>query len=499
MDEIIALLRRVIIGAWRRRWLAMAIAWAICLVGWMFIARLPSRFESSAQLYVAADPVLKPLLDGIAINGTSDAEFTLLRQTLLSQPNVTTLVDKTGLNLTVKGPGAQEALIKTLQSDIRINPQTDNLFTISYDSRSPAKAFKIVQTLVDIYIERASVRNQSDMNNARIFLDSQISYFKQQLQNVEQARANFLAKYLLLLPGANGVSQLEAERNSVRSLEGQLQDVRADRSLMQAELAKTPPMLTAAQAGPVFNPELAAAEQKLAILEQHFTSAYPGVIDQKKFIALLKSGSIGGGAGTASAAGRSVANPTYEQLKVRLINAGSSIFSLKRQLKSARAESARLTALARSEPSLQAKYTNLDRNYGILLQKYNDLLSRRESMRIGAAANIDANEIQLQIVNPPQYPQRALPQHRGILFAAVLVLGIGAGAACVVLLAEIEGCFYTVSDLRNIGLPVLGSITQLHVTGHRFKPFITFSIALLMLIFVCGGFVASTTILQRFA
>lgn len=498
MDEIIILLRRIVIGAWRRRWLALAIAWTICLAGWIFIATLPSRYESSAQLYVAADPVLQPLLNGIAINGTSDAEFALLRQTLLSRPNLTTLINKTGLDLTVKGPAAQDTLIKSLASRIRIDPQTNNLFTISFVSRSPERAFKVVQTLVDIYIERASVHNQSDMNNARTFLDSQISYFKKQLQHVEQTRADFLAKYLLLLPGANGVSQLGAERALVSSLRGRLQDMKAERGLMEKELDKTPPMLTAAQAGAaVVNPQLVAAEERLAELEQRFTNAYPGVIDQKKIIAMLKRQSVGGGQTVVT--GRSVANPTYEQLKVRLINTKSTIFSLKRQLTSALAERAKLTALARSQPGLQAQYTNLDRNYGILLQKYNDLLSRREAMRIGAAANIDANEIQLQVVNPPQYPQTPMAQHRNILFLAVLVLGVAAGAACAVLLAEIEGCFYSIGDLRAIGLPVLGGISQLHAASQRLKPMITFGVAVLMLIIVCGGFVAGTNLLQRFA
>jgi polysaccharide chain length determinant protein (PEP-CTERM system associated) len=497
MDEILALLRRVVTGAWRRRWLALAVAWGVCLAGWIFIATLPPRYESSAQLYVAADPVLKPLLDGIAINGTSDAEFDLLRQTLLSRPNLVTLIDKTGLGLTVKGPAARDALMNSLASRVRIEPQTNNLFTIAFESRSPQRAVKVVQTLVDIYIERASVHNQSDMNNARTFLDSQIAYFKQQLQDVEQRRADFLAKYLLLLPGANGVSQLGSERALVRSLEGNLQDVKAEQSLMEKELAKTPPMLTAQQIGAAANPQLVAAEERLAELKQRFTDAYPGVIDQKKIIAMLKAG--GGVSGTTVVMGRSVANPTYEQLKVRLINAKSTIFSLKRQLKSALVERAKLTALARSEPGLQAQYTNLDRNYGILLQKYNDLLSRRESMRIGAAANIDANEIQLQVVNPPQYPRAPMPQHRSVLFAAVLVLGVAAGAALAVLLSEIEGCFYTVGDLRNIGLPVLGGISQLHAASQRLRPLITFGAAILMLILVCGGFVAGAKLLQRLA
>lgn len=500
MDEVIALLRRLGIGAWRHRWLGVAIAWVVCLAGWGAVMALPARYESSAQLYVAADPVLSPLLNGIAINGTSDAEFALLRQTLLSRPNLETLIEKAGLGVDAQGPGARDALMKKLVSRIHIDPQSDNLFTISYNSRSPEQAYRVVQTLIDVYIEKASTHNQSDINNATAFIDSQIAYFKAQLQKVEQQRANFQAKYLQLLPGANGISQFEMEQSHVRSLKGDLQDTTAQRDMMEQELAKTKPLLTPAQAGGGgVDPQLLAAEEHLAELEQRYTAAYPGVIDQKKIVAMLKSEASGHSSGPGVVTESAVPNPIYEQLKVRLIEAKTAIFSLKRKLKTAIAERERLAALARAEPHLQAQFTSLDRNYGVLLNKYHDLLSRRESMRIGAAANIDANEIQLQVVNPPQLPRVPYAPKRSLLLAAVLVLGLGAGAGCAVLFAEIQGCFYTIEDLRRIGLPVIGGISQLHQAGRRFGPVLRVGVAVALLIIVFGGFVIGPALLQRLA
>lgn len=500
MDEIIALLRRIATGGWRRRWLGVAIAWVICLGGWLAVMTLPNRYVSSAQLYVAADPVLKPLLEGIAINGTSDAEFALLRQTLLSRPNLENLIDKAGLGAEARGGGARDALMKKLEAQIHIDPQSDNLFTISYIGRSPRRAYRVVQTLVDIYVERASAHNQSDINNATAFLDTQIAYFKSQLKDVEQRRARFEAKYLEVLPGANGVSQYEMEQGRVRSLEGDLQDTIAERNMMEKELAKTKPMLTASEAGGGgVDPALQSAEERLAQMELQYTPAYPGVIEQKRIVAMLKAQASGRPSGPGSVIARAVPNPIYEQLKVRLIQANTAIFSLKRKIKTGIAERDRLAALARSQPELEAKFTNLDRNYGVLLNKYHDLLSRREAMRIGAAANIDANEVQLQVVNPPQVPRVPVAPKRKLFLVAVLVVGLGAGAGCAMLFAEIEGCFYSIEDLRRIGLPVIGGITQLHQTSRRFGPALRVGFAVALLIIVFSGFVVGPTLLQRFA
>ncbi|MDD2877130.1 MAG: lipopolysaccharide biosynthesis protein [Acidiphilium sp.] len=499
MDDVIALGLRFAGGAWRKRWLGITLAWLICLIGWAGVMVLPPKYESSAQLYVAADPVLTPLLEGIAINGNTREEFSLLQRTLLSDPNLGTLLDKTGLGLNAEGPGAREAMIRGLRSQIQIVPQTDNLFTISYQSPDPKKAYEVVQGLVNIYVERASVRNQGDIDNARSFLDSQITYFHTQLKQLEQRRASFQAKYLQLLPGVDGVSAYEQEQTKVRQLNGTLQDAIAERELIEKQLATTTPLLTGAAAlsSGSGGAALATAEGREAELKQQYTDAYPGVVAAERKVEALKKMSRGGSSG--GGAMPAIANPVYEQLRLQLLKIDTTLFSLRRQIKASTAERDRLAALARSQPGIAARYINLDRNYTVLQTEYHNLIERREAMRIGAAANVDANRIQLQVVNPPQVPRLPIAPNRPLLLVAVLFLGVGAGVAVAALLAELEGRYETLDDLKKLGLPVIGGISDVRRRAGNLGPALRVAAAMALLFVIFGGFMVGSVIMQRFA
>lgn len=466
MDELQRLIARIVRGAWRRRWFGIGIAWMICLAGWFVVMRMPDKYESSAQLYVAADPVLTPLLRGIAIGNDSQAEFHLLRRTLLSKPNLQRLIQKTGLSDDVSGPGATEQLIKRLRSQIHVEAQSGNLFSVRYVNTSPQQAFKVVQALVNLYVERATAHNQGDISNAKTFLDSQIKYFHDQLKKLENRRAAFESKYLQLLPGSNGVSAYETERSQLHHLKGALEDEEARKAMIMSELGHTKPVVSAAEAGGHGDAELLAAEAKLAQMKEIYTDAFPGVIEQEKHVAALKR-AASGNAPSSSGSGAAVANPVYEQLHMQLLKSNSKIFSLRRKISNSEESVKKLKAVARAQPHLKAIYVNMNRNYGALNKEYQDLIQRREAMRIGAAANIDANQVQLQVVNPPSVPHLPIGPKRLIFLAGVLIVGLGGGAATAVLLSELDGCFDTTEDLRRLGVPVLGVITE---AGRRVRP-----------------------------
>ncbi|MGH7068566.1 MAG: XrtA system polysaccharide chain length determinant [Acetobacteraceae bacterium] len=497
MDDVVALLHRYAVGAWRRRWLALLAAWVICLIGWAAVMRLPPRYEASAEIHVAADPVLTPLLHGIAIGGDVSSEVDLLQRTLLSRPNLETLISKADL---LPGPdtlAGREALVKKLSETIQITPQSDSLFTIAYSNSDPQRAYNIVQTMLSIFIERANGSNQSDLANAQHFLDSQLAYYRTKLQDTEKQRAAFLAKYIQLLPGAEGnVSQLDAASAKVRSLEGQLEDAKAHKAMLETELEKTPPMLVSSRSvaagGATTDAALAAAEQHLTELRLRFTEAYPGVIAAERLVKALAAESAGKGPGGYSAPERSVPNPVYDQLKLQLIDAETALFSLTRELKSATAERDRLAALARTQPGLQAEFINVDRNYDVLRQQYQELLLRKESMQITTAANIDANRVQLQIVNPPQLPKIPVAPPRMLLLAAVLVVGLGGGAGLALLLAHADSCCYTLHDLRAVGLPVAGAISfrPAQQERRRLLPAVAFTFGVVMLGVAFAGILA---------
>jgi polysaccharide chain length determinant protein (PEP-CTERM system associated) len=495
MDEFRSLLRRYMLGAWRNRWFALAMSWLVCLAGWAFVSTIPNQYECDARLYVDSDAVLTPLLHGLALDDTPSNQVDMLQRTLLSRPNLEKLISKTDLELSITNPTDLEQQVAGLTTAIRLTPQTRNLFTISYRNATPKLAYDVVQSILSIFIENKIGSSRADMENGRTFLEQQIAQYEQQLREAETKRATFRAKYLELLPSDAGVSGLEAARAQIQALEGQLKDVLNKRDMMRREMSTLPATLTldaggAAGGGAAGNQQLAQAEARLAELRLRYTDQHPDVIAALNLVTALKAAPPQSVA-TAQSPARSVPNPVYEQMRMQLFEQETVIASLQRQIDDASKERDRLQAIARGEPELQAEYINLNRDYDVLHQNYTELLSRRESMRIAAAADNNADKVKIQIIDPPQLPRIPVAPKRGLLITGVLLAGLGAGAGLAVLLMQFDKSFHSVEDLRVLGLPVVGGISLDGMVAvplrRRLLAVASFAVAGLLLCAIYGG------------
>ena len=509
MDSFRLLIEQYARAAWRRRWIGMLIAWLICGAGWVGVYLVPNQYESSARLYVDADAILTPLLRGLAADSAPTSQLEMLQRTLLSRPNLEKLISKTDLDLSAAGPSDRERLLQSLAQAIQVKPQTRNLFTITYRDKSPKLAHDVVQTLLSIFVEGATGTNRVDMENAKRFLEHQISSYEQQLRAAERRRADFRTKYLDVLPADLNpdrpyTSATEAARNSVRDIDGRLQDAVIKRDTLRKELANAPAMLVAEDNSRLqgqIRTRLQEAEEQLRMLQLKDTEQHPDVIAQKKLIEALKRSREGaapanGGAGradsAASAGKRSVSNPVYEQLKVRLVEADTAVASLQRQRATEAELLDRLEKVQREQPGLVAEYQNMDRDYSVLRKNYEELLNRLQSANLAQAADIQADKVKLQIVDPPETPRLPVTPNRLLLVSGVLLAGIGGGFAFTILLGQLDRSFSTVDQLRDIGLPVLGGISILGRPPllQRMLVVARFSAAVVALVGVYGGLMA---------
>jgi uncharacterized protein involved in exopolysaccharide biosynthesis len=148
-----------------------------------------------------------------------------------------------------------------------------------------------------------------------------------------------------------------------------------------------------------------------------------------------------------------------EQLQVRLVDADSQIASLGRQLRDLEAQSERLEEMAREAPEVQAQFANLDRDYNVIRRNYEELLSRREALNIAEAARTGTDRVTLDVVDPPTLPTAPASPKRLLLAAGVLVAAFGAGGALLFFQVQLDTSFFTLRELRGVGLPVLGSLS----------------------------------------
>jgi polysaccharide chain length determinant protein (PEP-CTERM system associated) len=475
--------------AWQRRWWGVAAAWALCIVGWIGIAMLPNEYEASARVYIDADAVLTPLLRGISAETSMSDQIDLLQHMLLSRPNLERIIAKTDLQLDTHTQTDTEQMVQRLEKTIKVNAQTRNIFSIAFRNPDRQLAYDVVQAVLASYIENRAGDNRDDMEKASAFLDEQIASYEKQLRDTESKRAAFRSKYLDLLPGDGGVSRLEQARSQVESLTGQLEDARSRRIILARTMAQTPAMMqTEGGGGYDSHSALRAAETRLRELRQVYTDAYPEVISQKRVVENLQK--AGGDAG-AGDGGKSVPNPVFEQLKLRLVETDALVNSLVRQIEDAERERDRLSAIAHGEPNLEARYLNLNRDYDVLRKNYDELLARREGMRIAEAAQVRASNVKMVIIDPPQVPQVPVAPARILLSFGVLFAGLAAGVGVVIAMMTLDTSFHSIVDLRAMGRPVLGAISLAALPptlAMRLRSGAIFGSALGALVVVLGGF-----------
>ncbi len=459
MESLQDLVSRYGILAWRRRWWGVAAAWVLCIAGWIGVALMPNQYEASARVYIDADAVLTPLLRGIAADSSMSDQIDLLQHMLLSRPNLEKIIAKTDLQLDTKTPTDLERMVTRLGTDIKVNAQTRNIFSIAFRNPDRQLSYDVVQAVLASYIENRAGDNRDDMEKASQFLDEQIASYERQLREAESKRAEFRTQYVDLLPGDGGVNRLEQARTQVTSLTGQLADAKSRRVLLARELSTTQALVVtegASGGGYDTRSALRAAEAKLRDLQQIYTDAYPEVISQRHVVENLRHSEA---APVASTGAKSAPNPVYEQLKLRLVETDALIESLQRQIDDATHERDRLNGIAHGAPNLEARYINLNRDYDVLRKNYDELLARREGMRIATAAQVRASNVKMVIIDPPQVPQTPVAPARVLLSIGVLLAGLAAGIGVVGAMMTLDQSFHSVIELRAMGRPVIGAIS----------------------------------------
>jgi polysaccharide chain length determinant protein (PEP-CTERM system associated) len=464
-------------GIWRRKWIVVAICWAVCVAGWTGVFFLDDVYESQARVYVDVDSLLTPLLRGLAVESNPLQQLDYMQRTLLSRPNLEQVVHLADLDSQAKTPQDKEDLLKGLASDVKIGLQGNNLFSIVYHDSDPVEGKNIVQAVLTVFSEASAGDNRTEMDTARRFLEEQIASYEKQLRAAEARRAEFREQYGDVLPQEEANrSKLDVTRTDVDKFRLALQDVQGRRDEIAKQLAGVPQTLTLDQAAAVVvntatpnSPQyqLAEARRQLTTLQSRYTDDFPDIVAAKRNIASLeeqvKNGATAGGSADDAAdptRHSTLSNPVYEQLKLRLADAESAVTAVQRQLSATEAEQQRLETAVKSAPGIELQATNLDRDYDILKKNYGELVQRREAANLAQAADTQTDKVQFRIVDAPQVPLKPIAPNRPLLYSGVLLVGLGAGIAAAFLLIQLDRSFSSVASLRALGLPVLGTISR---------------------------------------
>ncbi len=513
---------------WRRRWQAAGIAWGFCLLGWAYVLYLPNSYEATARIYVDTDSMLRPLMQGIAVNSNVLTQVDLIQRTLLSRPNLQRVSHMADLDLAAHSPAEVEDVINDLRRRTVVAGEGRNLFTISYTGPSRETATRVVQSLLTVFVESNLGNSRQDIDSAKSFIDEQLRNYTQQLDEQDKRIADFKAKNIGYLPGDNNYgTKLQQARDELAKTQAELDDDRNQRAVLAKQLDSVPQMVESVNAGPmdfgagppvggggaIGGDATAAArvadlEQRLRTLLENDTEQHPDVIrtrrlleQAKKDAAAAQSADAATPAAPQPAGVKTMApNPVYDQLQIQLVTLDTTIASLESKLKRQQGEVEKWQGLAKEVPEIAAQLQKLMRDYDVTKKAYDELLNRRESAKIGSDLQTQTQTVQFRVVDPPAAPLKPVAPKRPLLLAVVLIGGILAGGAFAFLLTQVDDSILSVRQLKElVALPVLGGISRVTTAAEKRQRALGawgFVAASLGLIVICVGIIAIQGLLQ---
>ncbi|MCH7629554.1 MAG: chain-length determining protein [Proteobacteria bacterium] len=461
MTNIYEEVRIALYGIWNRRWLALGIAWVVCLLGWLSVAMVPNSYQSKARIFVQIDDVLS---DQIGIGGDRKRDIERVRQTLTSAVNLEKVVRATRLGDKVTSDKEMEGAVASLGKAVKVVSQQDNLFEISatwgsrgYSDVENAKlAQDVVQKMIDIFREENLAGGRGEMTDTLAFMDQQLQDRQKDLEAAEQRRQAFEAKNAALMPGSGGITaRMEGARSELRGVDSDLLAAQSALAAVNGQLSGTPPTLMVPGAAGGARGALSQAQSELAGMRARgLTDSHPDVQALKAQIAGLSRQAAGEGGPVGTP------NPAYVSLQSIKADRQASIVALQSRKASLQQDLAQLSTQQYSEPAVAAEASRINRDYDVLKEQYDKLLRDREQLRLRGQVESERNAVKFEVIDPPTTPRSPSAPDRPMLLTLVLVVGLVAGCGAAFAMGQLRSSYSTTGQLeRATGLPVLGSIS----------------------------------------
>ncbi len=466
-------------GVWKYRWIAILVAWPVLLTGVIFVDQLKDRYEAETKVYIDTTSVLRPLLKGIAVETDFQSNVRLMVRKLLSRPNLERAIRLMDMDIDTKSDREFDALIEKVKSRVDISGKyRSGVYTITYQDELPQRAKKMVQTLLDIFVEDTLGQSAKESDSAISFLDKQISKYDLLLQEAEQRMENFKRDNVGVMPkdGANFFKQLQDITALLEQSSLELTELINRRNQFKVQLDQ----LTFKEAiettsskydGHIskYDGRISSLEDKLEDLLLTYTDVHPEVMNTKLIIESLRKkreeelsnrekelSNL-----STNLQSSKLDNPVYQQLQILLSETEANIASLSARVNNYKNKKIQLKKFVDIVPKIESELNRLNRDYGVHKKNYNSLVSRREQAKISEDVESGTEQVKFRVIEPPRVPNVASFPNRPLFDAGILIISLGIGYGIGLLISLVRPVFYNIKDLRDYtGLAVLGAVSK---------------------------------------
>jgi polysaccharide chain length determinant protein (PEP-CTERM system associated) len=484
-------------GTWRYRWLALGIASACALAGWLVVFMLPDRYQAQASVLLDTRTAFKPALEGLATQQDVGVQLSYVSASLLTDARLLGIAKLVGLvQASDIGAERNDRAVALLKKHIfvviqKADDQAERgasggtNYAIFYQDTNRTRALNVVSILLQILVDETLGGKKQGSENAQMFLESQVRDYEKRLRTAEDRLADFKSHHFGLMPSERGgyFEQLQKETLATEDARTKLIVAENRRATLEKQLHGDAAVAATAAIGSATGTGGAVAMDTVSRIAQtrahldelllRYTDKHPDVVETRKTLAELESRraaeieSLRNGDANAAASSGASLNPVFQSIQLELNHADVEIADLRTQLSEHEGKARQLRQMLNSAPQVEAEFAQLNRDYDVNKAQYTALLSSFEKARLGERAD-SAGSVKFQVVEPPTVSSRPVWPKRLVLLAGVLLGSLAAGIVIANRLDRLRPLVGSPSGLAGYtGVTVLAAVGSAFPTRAR--------------------------------
>ncbi|MFM2312076.1 MAG: hypothetical protein RLZZ04_1352 [Cyanobacteriota bacterium] len=462
----------------RQRFMGSVVFLTVLTLGVVVNTLKHSVYEAEAKLKFKGNTVsssltevsktisnLKPIVDQ---GNPLDTEAEVLR----SVPIITKTINDPELQL--KDSDGEKLSVDQFRKNLKVDSiVSTDILEVSYASKDPEQAAKIVNVLIENYLENNSFVNKAEAAAAKKIVEGQLPELLNSLRETELAIRQLKDANEYIDPQQDNyvsIFRMQEIRKGISEAEGDLSSDISQANYIRNELG-----LTAKQAVILANisqsPEvketilkLQGAESELAVAQARFTLNSPNVVEAQAQVSslkkLLEKQTITiGGEGARAIISKLKTGEIQQDLTSELVNLETSSSGLRKKIANLKRAEQEQLAKMQQAPFLEEKLRGLTREQDSLESTYKDLQLQLQNIR-----NAESQEPgNIRVISNAIVPTEPISSRAVGYLASCFLASLA--AAMVIYLSEVRERTATIDGVRqinNYASSALETIPEVH-------------------------------------
>lgn len=292
----------------RRLPLGLAVAFTLLLITAGLALGLPSYYTSRAVILIEAQEIPQDLVRSL-VTSFADQRMQIIAQRVLTNTNLTTIIDKYDLYADERKRKALETVLEDMREDISVTPVSADVvdpkqgkavratiaFELAYENKDAALAQRVASELVSLFLNENLKQRTETSTDTLNFLTTESESLREEVASLETKLAEFKKGNVERLPELTSLNLelINRTEQQLAQLDGQIQSLQQQRVYLESELSQQKPntMLISETGERILGPadRLKVLESEFVPLAARYGVNHPDVVAKRREIDSLRA------------------------------------------------------------------------------------------------------------------------------------------------------------------------------------------------------------------